>query len=81
MKSLKSLFNPEYWDCVCEENYIHIKPSNYCPKCGSVESLCPDSWVHEVELLYEPAKDSAISLNRKNLQHILVKRIKKSNNL
>jgi hypothetical protein len=56
------LFNPEYWDCKCVENYIHKRPRNYCPKCGAIAINCTDSWVHEVKIMYDRLKDLAIYL-------------------
>jgi hypothetical protein len=33
-----------FWDCDCEENYIHFKPDfKYCDKCDSVHHECSDS--------------------------------------
>jgi hypothetical protein len=58
--SSKPLFNPDYWDCNCVENYIHKRPRNYCPKCGITEENCPDSSAHEVEIKYMPKEDSAL---------------------
>jgi len=75
MKLMKPLFNPEYWDCECEENYIHKQPRNYCPKCGAVEGDHPGSWVHEVEIMYDASKDSALVLSRKILRQIQIKGI------
>ena len=78
MKSSKHLFNPEYWDCNCDEYFIHKKPRNYCPKCGMVEYGCPDSWAHEVEEIYDPFEDSALVLSSKILHKIQLKGIQKS---
>jgi hypothetical protein len=68
--SSKPLFNPEYWDCNCVENYIHKKPKNYCPKCGATEINRPDSWTHEVEINFNSKEDSALYFalipNKKN---------------
>lgn len=39
----------DYWDCDCEENYIHIKSKSYrCGKCGAREIESPDTRVNEV---------------------------------
>ena len=39
----------DYWDCDCEENYIHIKLKSYrCGICESTEDESPDSRVNEV---------------------------------
>lgn len=47
--------NPNFWDCECEENYIH--PATHgartkCKKCGALEKDMPDSRVDEVKFLY-----------------------------
>jgi ABC-type ATPase with predicted acetyltransferase domain len=62
MYSSKSLYNTAYWDCNCAKNYIHKKPKNYCSKCGSIQSECPDSRVSEVEIMYNPNEESALYL-------------------
>jgi hypothetical protein len=74
MNSMKPLFNPEYWDCKCDDNYIHKKPRNYCPRCGASESNSSDSWSHEIEKLYNTVGDPALMLGRNILKRIHVKR-------
>lgn len=67
------LFNPEYWDCSCVENYIHKKPKNYCPNCGATEINSHDSWTHEVELKYKSKEDSALyfaTIQKKRIKKI-----------
>ena len=39
-----------YWDCECQENYIHSKSKELCPICGVNREDQPDSLVKEVEL-------------------------------
>jgi hypothetical protein len=56
----KPMYNREYWDCNCTENYIHKKPRNYCPLCGGIQAESTDSRIAEVILLYNPQKDSAL---------------------
>jgi hypothetical protein len=74
MNSMNPLFNPEYWDCKCDDNYIHKKPRNYCPSCGASENNSSDSWSHEVETLYNAMGDKALLLGRNILKRIHVKR-------
>ena len=38
----------EYWDCECEENYIHTRSEKKCPICGAFRSEQPPSRVNEV---------------------------------
>ena len=42
----------DYWDCECDENYIHSKTELSCPKCGALAEEQPDSRVDEVKRLY-----------------------------
>lgn len=37
-----------YWDCECQDQYIHPKTVAYCPICGCHSSDQPDSMRHEV---------------------------------
>jgi hypothetical protein len=75
MNPSKSLFNPNFWDCKCDENYIHRRPRNYCSKCGALEGDCPDSWAHEIDIMYDPEDDSAIILKKNNLRQLYLKRM------
>ena len=43
--------NSNYWDCECEENYIHKKSKTFCSKCGAEEENQPDSHANEVEAM------------------------------
>lgn len=49
--------NPQFWDCECEENYIHMKANKpYCAICHTVHWDQPDSRQNEVEkYLLEPS--------------------------
>lgn len=39
----------EYWDCECDEDYIHYKGDTlYCSKCKRYECEMPDSRLQEV---------------------------------
>jgi hypothetical protein len=39
---------PEYWDCECEENYIHPKSQKKCHICNTFSKDQPDSRISEV---------------------------------
>ncbi len=41
--------NESFWDCDCDENYIHSKSMASCPMCGINESEAPDSREDEVQ--------------------------------
>ena len=42
--------NPKYWDCECEEDYIHLKTKRqYCSKCKSLHFEQPDSRQNEID--------------------------------
>lgn len=44
--------NPKFWDCECDENYIHAKAEKtHCPICHTYEEDQPDSMKAEVQLL------------------------------
>ena len=46
--------DPKYWDCECEDNYIHLKASNLsCSVCGMTEDECSDSRPNEIKLYYK----------------------------
>lgn len=38
----------EYWDCNCEQNYIHLRSRKSCPICKAESKCQPDSRVPEV---------------------------------
>jgi len=38
----------KYWDCECEDNYIHPKSQKACFKCNTIAAGQPDSRVEEV---------------------------------
>lgn len=43
--------HPAFWDCECDEDYIHIKSETlHCDKCGADEDDMPDA--HTKEVLY-----------------------------
>lgn len=41
----------KFWDCECEENYIHPYSEDTCPICGAERDTQPDSCVNEVVAL------------------------------
>ena len=40
--------NPNYWDCECVTDYVHLKSEDNCPVCGSYAEDQPDSRSDEV---------------------------------
>ena len=46
--SLSENLSDEYWDCECEENYIHSVKSEFCRECGSLRENQPNSRSEEV---------------------------------
>ena len=51
--------NPQYWECNCEENYIHKIPNNYCPLCKAERRYQPDSRQNEIDEYYDSNTDEA----------------------
>ena len=43
--------NDNFWDCDCENNYIHTKSTRLCPHCNAESDEQPDSHQSEVEAL------------------------------
>ena len=42
--------NENYWDCECEEDYIHEKAKKkYCVKCNTLHFNQPDSRQNEID--------------------------------
>lgn len=41
--------NPAYWDCNCEDDYIHSKLESFCQRCNANREDQPDSRVREVD--------------------------------
>jgi len=37
-----------FWDCSCNDHYIHSSRQNKCRKCGDVRQCSPDSRIDEV---------------------------------
>ena len=52
--------DPRYWDCECDENYIHdkrIEPK--CTVCGSEHDECSDSRPNEIKLFFKDYKEAS----------------------
>ena len=50
-RELRRKINSAFWDCECDQDYIHIKSETlHCDKCGADEDDMPDS--HTKEVLY-----------------------------
>lgn len=50
MKTIET--HPDFWDCECETNYIHLKNNTTCAKCNVYKDDQPDSRIDEItELL------------------------------
>jgi hypothetical protein len=46
--------NENYWDCNCEEDYIHERAKKkYCVKCNSLHFNQPDARQNEVDILLD----------------------------
>jgi len=43
------LLNSGYWDCECEEHYIHTGKYKKCRKCGARRDEMPDSRQSEID--------------------------------
>lgn len=53
MKYEKEITTDNFWDCECEENYIHFKTETKCNKCGVFAEDMPDSRIVEVKEYFE----------------------------
>lgn len=42
---------PDYWDCECEDHFIHPKDCEKCLVCGAIRNEQPDSRVNEVRMM------------------------------
>lgn len=40
--------SPDFWDCECENNYIHPKEQPKCEICGAIREDQPDSRINEI---------------------------------
>jgi hypothetical protein len=43
------ILSTEYWDCECNEGYIHPNSVAFCPLCGAERARMPDSHQREVD--------------------------------
>lgn len=43
--------NSNYWDCECEENFIHPRTQRKCTACEEHEEDMPDSRENEIKYL------------------------------
>lgn len=61
MSEIEFNTNPDYWDCECNDSYIHKKESgNYCLNCRKMAEDQPDSIEDEIKLNYKPENDKNI---------------------
>lgn len=70
----------EYWDCVCDDKFIHPRHHEYCPDCLAKRDECPDS--HKIEVdsgLYFWKESSNPEIER--LRHELAETRKENGNL
>lgn len=44
----------KYWDCECEQDFIHSKNCDMCIYCGALKDEQPDSRVNEVKAAGHP---------------------------
>ena len=50
--------NQAYWDCECDEDYIHKKTEQkHCTKCDTFHEEQPDSRQHEIDAMFEKLKN------------------------
>ena len=57
--------DPRYWDCECDDNFIHLKSNNLsCSECGMTEDECSDSRPNEIKLYYKNYKEHGIDKNQ-----------------
>jgi len=50
--------DPRYWDCDCDNNYIHKKSITLkCEVCNSEEDECSDSRPNEIKIYYKNYKE------------------------
>jgi hypothetical protein len=53
--------DPRYWDCECEENFIHDnRVGTFCPRCRTRAQDQPDSRPEEVRAGYNRKSDDAV---------------------
>jgi hypothetical protein len=47
------ILNLEYWDCDCDDNYIHPITKQFCKKCSSEQEDHPNSREDEVRKFFD----------------------------
>jgi hypothetical protein len=45
------ILNLEYWDCECEENFIHLINEKVCSVCNTRQENQPNSRESEIEIM------------------------------
>lgn len=61
----------DFWDCECEEKFIHPRCEAFCPDCGAVREEQPDSRTSEIDRVglrdftidHENSKDEYLFVN------------------
>ena len=58
------VLNCDYWDCDCDDNYIHHNEELYCHNCGLHRDECSNSFEQEVEEYFKRNnKESKMKIN------------------
>jgi hypothetical protein len=52
-----------YWDCECEDDYIHPQTQEYCPICDKYSHEQPDSRTEEVMLMLRKGLNARLTEN------------------
>lgn len=55
--------NSNFWDCDCENNYIHSVNETECPLCGKDKFVAPDSIQAEIDNQYPVFKNINIGID------------------
>lgn len=74
IKRKRFVTNPHFWDCECEDRYIHPKSDKTCSRCGSESCDQPDSRDDEVMRylkLHNPKTTMQMSLLERTLAETL----------
>lgn len=48
MNQTQSGLNPRFWECECDERYIHHRAIQYCPRCEACQQDQPDGRLDEI---------------------------------
>jgi hypothetical protein len=46
-----------FWDCACDDNYIHRSRLDECPICGCLQEEQPDSMLDEILIHFSDKLD------------------------